>query len=274
MTKCLHLPLDIELHQGVRRLAMSIYPNSSQSTLPSGSRPDRTLVEIGPDMALTIVVRVWLEWGRSGMEWRPLDQTFAGTEHAWDQESLCQLLETACGSRNVWSGQLIPLLAKCGVLSLKQKGDLWGLELSREFWEENAHLDPDYQTPQKRGGHAKAAIQEKKKLECMAEQQERILQTALELPEGKERDRDTDRKSISLIMRIYRACQMGIPGTADYTIPLLDVAQDILSRYKEEHILTVEKYLYRHREDVAVVKNPTMILKDFDTIYRAAEAGQ
>lgn len=137
-TAVLHLPLDFEMREDIRRLANRMRVLSSENKL--------TTQEAAAPVAMATVyfVRLWSDWGRCGTDWRALKLPFAGDAHEWAKDDITFILEDFCGWKGA-AGELVKLCVECGILLLHQRGDLWGLVLN-DFWRYNEHLSPDFKS--------------------------------------------------------------------------------------------------------------------------------
>lgn len=247
----LHLPLDYEMRADLRMLAIKLGGDESKM------------------WAAVYFARLWCDWGRNGVEWRALDTPFSGDDHQWDKDTLTHIVEDVCGWRGD-KGGLMKAAVASGVMIMQKKGDLWGVCLN-EFWRHNAHLDPDYVSIQKRGGHAKAQKFAARQLEEMAGQQSKILQGQLELPPSKAVTPDEQKRAIGLIMRMDRACGLPVRASSLYSNDLVLLAVEVVRRYGSQQIGLVEAYLQKNRENLEVVKVPDRVIAEFDNYYAKAE---
>lgn len=252
---CLHLPLDFEMRADLRMLAMKFKALS----LPKV-------------WAVATFARVWSDWGREGVEWRPIDGPFAGDGHDWSKETLTFIIEEMCGWAETGqpAGELMKACLSAGVMVMVRRGDLWGVMLN-EFWRSNAHLDPNFISIQKRGGLVKAAKFQQKQVDEMAGQQTKILQGQLELPVEVAASADEQKRAIGLVMRMDRACGLPVRASSQYTADLVVAAVKVIRRYGSQQVSLVETYLQKNRDNPEVVKVPDRIVVDFDAYYKKAE---
>lgn len=252
----LHLPLDFEMREDVRRLVQKLKP-----TAGDGAR----------QLAAVYFIRLWCDWGRCGVRWRALDQPFQGVAHAWAEEPIAHILQDVCD----WKGQagdLMKLVMEAGIVQAIQDGDLWGLVLN-DFWLLNAHFAPDFKTTQQKGGMAKAEKRRQLAAEEMATQQRTILerQGALSFSEEQKTSPEEQKKAIALIVRMDRACGQPVRSSSQYSAALLGMALLIIRTYKPDHITLVERYLVKHRDNHEVVKIPDRVIAGFDELFKRIE---
>jgi hypothetical protein len=252
----LHIPIDFELGDGVRRLALKV--NS-------------------PDRALAIAFRLWSDWGRVAREWRPLD--FAspeGSARNWDAEPLCHILEQYCQ----WgrqpgepAGELIPACLSAGILTIQRRGDIEGLVLAN-FWRCNEHLSPDHKTMQQRGGRAKAAMARMREAENLAVQQVRLFEVHQgDLPLVSEGDASQEelKRATALVMRLDVACDLPQRHTNDFGGQLMKDALVVVRAYTFEDVDCVCRFLLRHADNPEIVREPALILPCFGDLLRKAQ---
>lgn len=252
----LHLPLDFEMRDDVRRLVI---------------RLKETAGEFAKPLAATYFVRLWADWGRSGVEWRSLDLPFQGVEHPWEKEAIAHMIEEFCDWRGR-TGELLKIFMETGLVQTFQRGDLYGLLLN-SFWEFNAHLAPGFKTVQQKGGLAKAEKTRQYEAEKMAAQQQLVLekQGALKLDEALKVSPEEEKRAIAFIMSMDRACGVRVRNSIQYSAPLLQLAVAIIRAYPREKIMLVERYLYKNERNPEVVKIPDLVIQKFDEVYRKSE---
>lgn len=252
----LHLPLDFEMREDVRRLVQRLKPALGEAAKP---------------MAAAYFVRLWCDWGRAGVQWRSLDVPFQGVEHPWAKEAIAHMLEEFCDWKGA-TGDLVKIFMETGMVQIFQRGDLYGLVLNG-FWELNAHLSPDFKTTQQKGGMAKAEKSRQADAEKMAAQQQLILekQGALALDEALKVSPEEQKRAIAFVMSMDRACGLPVRGSVQYSPELLQTAVRIIRAYKRENIVLVERYLHKHRNNPEVIKIPDRVIENFDEVYRKAE---
>jgi hypothetical protein len=244
------------MRDDLRRLAQRLRPTHGESAKA---------------MASLYFVRLWCDWGRAGVQWRPLDNAFGGHVHRWDKEPIAYILEEFCEWKGE-TGELVKLWMEVGMLTMVQRGDLWGMTLN-DFWTCNVHLSPDYKTTQQRGGLAKAERRRQADVDDMAAQQQRLLeaQGALVFSEALKVSEEEEKRAIAFLMRMDRACGAPVRHTSEYNGELLTKAVGIIRTYKNESIVMVERYLHKNRDNVEVVKIPNRVVANFDAYFGKAE---
>lgn len=252
----LHLPLDHELREDFRRLVQALKP---------------IVGEAAKIHASCYFTRLWCDWGRCATEWRYLDMPYAGADHAWAKEPLAHMLEEFCEWK-FETGSLIKLAVQSGVILLKQNGDIWGLVLN-DFWKFNDHLSPDFKSQQQRGGMAKASKRRQAEAEAMAGQQLAVLEAQGQLKFDQEMkvSEDEQKRAVTFMMRMDRACCVPVRSSSQYSPNLLKQAVIIIRRYTNDQIAIVERYLYKNRGNPEVVKVADRVIAEFDAYFQRAE---
>jgi hypothetical protein len=254
----LHIPIDFELLDGIRRLA----------------------IKLGSDRALAIAFRLWSDWARVGRDWRPLDfpvpSNCTNAPKDWTQEPLSHILEQYCqwtreGDR---PGELIPLCLGAGILAVVKTGDIDGLTLGG-FWRFNEHLSPLHKTMQQRGGKAKASMARMRETENLASKQVALFgvhQADLLLIEGGKATEEEIKRATALIMRLDVACDRPQRRTEDYGERLMQDALVVIRAYTFEDADTVCRFLLRNADNPEIVKEPALVLSSFSDFLRKAKS--
>ncbi len=251
----LHIPLDIEQSEQVRRMAVIL-----------ARKLGRPMDECR-DPVILLVMRLWLDWGRAGTDWRALAAAHT-PEYDWGADPLTHIVESYCKWTNAGDGGLMKLGIEAGVLKIAKRGDLDGLELSH-FWQFNEHLSPEYRSIQSRGGKARALSKQAEKVEDMAAQQAQLLEPGL-FSEDATVTEPEKKKAVAMIMLIYMACGLTVPNTKSYSHPLINKAVEIIRRYSAANIQLVQKFIGENRDNAHVPKVPERIVYDFDAIFQLA----
>lgn len=261
----LHIPIDFELGDGVRRLAIKLGNDRNRPDRPSGS-----------DRALAIAFRLWSDWARVGRDWRPLDHPVpTDGSKDWTQEPLSHILEQYCQwtQEGDHPGELIPLCLGAGLLSVVRVGDIDGLSLDG-FWRPNEHLSPLHKTMQQRGGKAKAAMARMRETEKLASTQVALFgvhQPDLLLIDGGKATEEEIKRATALIMRLDVACDQPRRRASAYGEAMIRDALVVVRAYTFEDVDTVCRYLLRHADNPEVVKDPALILPSFSDLLRKAK---
>lgn len=243
MKQALHLPLDLDLREPVRRL---------------GHRLGNT------EQAIFVVFRLWQDWGRCGVEFRALKHSPTGAleAHCWDREDLAFVIEGYCG----WKGKLGDLLLACvasEVLYLECRNGVHGFTL-RDFWGYNEHLSPGHKTIQQLGGLARQGKRQLAEIEKASGDQIRILDAQGVLPlEFRAATADERKRAVGLLMRLDRACGLPVRRTTEYTEAILCRALEVIRQHTPDEIGKVESWLIAGRAISDVSKVPDRILADF-----------
>ena len=224
----LSLPLDFELCDPVRRLSI--------------------LLE-SPDAALTVAFRLWVDWGRSGKEWRVMD-CHDVHERDWSKETLVRLLEASSRRVILKQGELIQQCVAAGLIFVERRGDMDGLVLAN-FWEHNRHLSPLHKTMQQRGGAAKAKLAQMRDSEGLAIKQVKLLearQPDLPLVSGQRATAEERKAAVVVIMRLDIACNRPVRITSEYEKSII-AAVDVVRKHTFADVDLVCRYLIAHDED-------------------------
>lgn len=285
--RTLHLPLSFELTDGVRLLAAALLRLQSDGD----ERAAR-------DYALVCAVRLWDDWGRQGVNWRPCLNRATGflggdgkepvadgqgvaheADIDWQAEPLALLIEQGCG----WLGEpgdLMRALMACRVVRLDRRGEAESFECGlvlEGFAECNEHLLPGYRTLQERGGDVRARnrkVEEQMKgaadaarMADAAAVQEGLL--LFEEPNVPEEDR---RAALGLLYNIDVACgrDVRIKEYAEnqaLTKAALAIARSA-SPLDQRQVMA---YLLEHAANPAVSKDPAVILRDWGTYLKHAQ---
>lgn len=250
----LHISMDFEAREDVRTLA-------------------RRLAEAGHerpgDYAALYALRLWCDFARSGTDWRALS---CSGQPNWENENIAFLIEDYC----LWKGKrgrLVDLFLASDMLRVVQREDLQGLTL-RDYAGYNEHLLPDYKSQQSKGGFAKAQAQRARQIEALAEQQAHLFQKQGDLIFAPEVTAEEQKRAVALVMRLDIACGRSIRGSREYTQSktLLGDALALVRRLSSADIDLVQRYLVANRTNPAVVKDPELIIRDFDGVLRKAKA--
>jgi hypothetical protein len=261
MAGLLHIPLDFDRRETLRLLARKF-----SLTVDTPTATERALV---------YGLRIWMEWGASGKQLRPLTQKYQGdpTTHPWSRENITFVLEDAAR----WagnSGDLISELLAVGFLIVADHGDGKASLTLEGFWALNEHLSPDYKTLQQRGGLARTKTRELEKLSALATERRKIFDTQGFLPFGSEKPTESEQEaSYALFMRLHRECGLELPKAEDFTEDNMSKALAVIRRFTPPEMATVEQWIVDHVGDVDFVKSPTRILETFAT-YLSAASGE
>lgn len=249
----LQLPIDFELSDSVRRLA----------------------IKHGADSALAICFRLWCDWGRCGKEWRALSLPIADGAPGidWKNEPLARIIEQYCQ----WKGEegaLMADLLTCGLIESHRQGSIDGLILVG-FWSFNEHLSPNHKTMQQRGGAIKAKNQKLRDMDRLAQQQVRLFevhkQGELSLVSG---DKATDEEmeaATRLIMKLDVACDLPQRRTEDYTSAMIASAISVVRLHTPDEIDLIIRFLIKNSDNPALVRDPAAILSAFGDQLRKAK---
>ncbi|GEM_PF-4411560 len=252
----LHLPLDFEAREDVRRLAIIL-------------GKDYSLLD--PKFwAAVFAFRLWMEWGRAAKEWRALDQAWErqGIGGCWENEPLAWLIHETIACKNLSLSSMMASFTSAGILQIEQRGDLSGLVLN-DFWTYNKHLSPDHLTIQQMGGKGKAHARLLRETEVAAKKQTELMaaQGSLNLlfvtngstPEQRER-------AIALIMKLDAVCNLPMRPSSGFTRTEVDHAFAIICSCTLQQIDAVCRYVMNHREDPSVPREPSRILSSFNDL--------
>lgn len=253
MAQFLHLPLDFDRRETIRLLARKF-----------------SLTEATPtawDRALVYGIRIWMEWGATGKQLRPLVQKYQGdpATHPWDRENVAFVLEDA--ARYVGdAGNLIRDLLAAGFLIVADHGEGKASLTLEGFWQLNEHLSPEYRTLQQRGADARNRMRELEKLSTLATERRKIFDSQGFLPFGEEKPTEAEQEaSYALFMRVHRECGLELPNAADFTTSNMSLALGVIRRFTPPEMATVEQWIIDHAGDTDFVKTPARILENFGT---------
>lgn len=262
MPQFLSLPLDFDRRETVRLLArkFSLVVDTPTAT----------------DRALVYALRIWMEWGASGKQLRPLQQKYGGDPavHPWDRENISFVLEDAARWSGA-SGELVRDLITAGFLIVADHGGGRASLTLEGFWQCNEHLSPEFKTIQQRGAAARNVKRELDKLSELASERRKIFDGQGFLPFGSEKPSEPEQEACyALFMRLHRECGLELPKTAEFTEENMRRALDVIRRFTPEEISTVEQWIIDHAQEVDFVKVPARILETF-AIYleRASQEG-
>ena len=256
MIPLLHLPLDFERREDVRRLGRAL-----------GNQ----------EMALNIALLIWLDWGRAGVEFRLLKFAPKQSGYPWKDDDLTFVIEDLfCGDgKGRVPGAIITKAIEATLLRTEQRGAVWGLVLN-DFWRFNSHLSPSHRTIQQKGAIAKHSRKEARDLELAAAKQIELIRSQGHLVfESAVADADETKRSIALVMRFDRACDKPLRGTSDYTeqTSLMATALRVIRAHSNDDINRVCEYVIANRENPRLVKLPERLLEKFDDLLRKASDG-
>lgn len=258
MTPVLHLPLDFERREDVRRFHYAMSMFSGQAIYP---------------------FRLWLDWATAETDFRPLKFSFANAEsYPWQDDELTFIIEQFCDFEvEKKPGELLKAAIGAGMLRVEERDGQHGLVLN-DFWRHNSHLSPAHKTIQQRGAIAQHAKRTIVQVEEAASQQVAIIadrgdQFALPLNARPTTDEVT--RSVALIMLIDRACERPLHKPDEYTKneSLMLTALQIVRRYSREDIRSVYEYIIANRDNPRLGKIPNRILERFEEHLRKAKDG-
>lgn len=260
MKPLLHLPVDFELRDDVRTLGR---------LLVADERDDRRRAAF----VSAFLLRLWLEWARAGVEWRPLAAGDMPSDAAgWAAENLTHLIESAVGWHGE-SGRFVHLCIVGGTLRFDRKAELGGLTLV-DFALYNPHLLPGFVSAQQKGGFAKAErARLRESLEAAAQQQKLIeARTGPDLFAA-DVDPAERRRALALIMTLDGACGRPLRSTADYESDagLLRDAVAALRRSTSDDLLLLQRYLVRRRFMPDAAPDAGPVIRGFDDFLRKAK---
>ena len=246
MKPLLHVPLDFEMRDDLRTLTRLLAPDPSAPVC-------------------AYLFRLWLEWARAGVEWRPMARPeLPDSVEGWQADNLTHLIEGACG----WSGEsgrLIHLFVVVGTLRYAQRGDLGGL-LLEDFAQHNPHLLPGYVSVQAKGGFAKAERQRAVMHLAAAAQQDAILREKTPELFSADVDEEERRRAIALVMGFDTACGRRLRSQREYEDEptLLREAVLVLRRTTPEDHVAVQRYLVRRRHMPDAQHDAAPVIRAFD----------
>lgn len=246
-----HLPLDFEQRAEVRTLARIFRQHPERFTDPAAA-------------AAICVLRLWMDWGRVGRDWRPLQH--GRVDRDWLKENLAHLIAECCQ----WTGDpgdLMAFLLEAGVLVLTECGDLDGLILTG-FSDSNPHLLPGYESLHSKGARIMHEKRRAEEVAALALQQSSVLQQAgFELfPAEAMVTPEEQQKCIALVMGFDGVCARTLRTSAEYVADaaLMRDALRVLRGHTWEDIILVQRYIRGQRANPVVVKDTAAILRGFD----------
>lgn len=262
MAGLLHLPLDFDRRETIRLLA----------------RKFSLLVDTPTawDRALVYGIRIWMEWGATGKQLRPLVQKYQGdaAAHPWDRENVAFVIEDA--ARYVGdSGNLIRELLAVGFLIVADHGDGKASLTLEGFWQLNEHLSPEYKTIQEKGAAARNRNRELEKMSVLAGERRKIFDSQGFLPFGSEKPSEPEQEACyALFMRLHRECGLELPKAEEFTEDNMTKALNVIRKFTPPEMATVEQWVIDHAGDVDFVKNPVRIMETFaGYLERASQQG-
>lgn len=249
----LHLPLDFERREDVRRFARFVGR---------------------PDLAVWIVLKWWLDWARAGVEFRILKYAPRAGAYPWKDDDLTFVIEDECGTGK--PGELITHAIAATVLRIEQRGAVWGLVLN-DFWRFNYHLSPEHKTIQQKGAIAKHSRQEARALEAAAKKQAVLIQQQGQMVFASDvsASQDEANRSIALVMRLDRACGKPLRTTTEYLSEkaLMSDALRAIRKYSKEEINRVIEHVIANRENPRMVKVTERLIVKFGELLGKASHG-
>lgn len=262
MAQLLHLPLDFDRRETLRLLARKF---SLAVDTPTAT-----------DRALVYGLRIWMEWGATGKQLRPLTQQYGGDPdtHPWARENITFVIEDAARYPGD-SGALIRELLAVGFLIVADHGGGKASLTLEGFWQLNEHLSPDYRTLQQRGADARNRARELEKLSTLAAERRKVFEAQGVLPFGSETPTEQEQEACyGLFMRLHRECGLDLPKAEDFTEDSMRTALDVIRRFTPLEQATVEQWIIDHVGDVDFVKNPLRIMQTFAVyLERASQEG-
>lgn len=258
MDRSLHIPLDFERRESVRLFHKRL--------LESSDPPNQSEIE-AIDYTVLLALRIWIDWGGVGTDFRQLRHYCLGGAPKpveWEKEDLTYVIECAA----MWKGSptvLIRAAVESGFIRIESRPSIVNAGLVLDgFYPSNAHLSPDYQSMQKRGGHAAAARRLAKQSVLEAKQRAEIFEQQGKLPFGAETaSREEQEQSYALFIRLHRVCGLALPTGEKFTERAMRDALMVIRKFNEDQILDVETYLLASRDVANVVKVPEVILQNF-----------
>jgi hypothetical protein len=241
----LHLPLDFERREYVRRFARQ------------------------HSEAVVTVLRMWIDWATAGTDFRPLKARFDSAEsYDWSGDDLTFVLEEYCGHDGA-PGDLIKRALLAGVMKVEFRGENYGLVLA-EFWRFNEHLSPNHRTIQQRGA---AAMHSKARDKRLVQDQARIIAAQEQLIfDEREVTADETRTAVAIIMRLDRALGLPLRTTTEYVSSrsLLEAAVRVVRTFKSDEIDAVCQYVIENRDNPRLVKMTERLLEKFGELLGKA----
>ena len=227
--------------------------------------------EIESCAAMLCAYQVWVEWGISTQEWRPLRGVVSDfREHDWEREDLTHSIEGFTVYRSKPGGLIICGL-ESGFITIELRQGISGLVL-KGFWELNEHLDPNYRTIQQKGGAALAHKRRLKEIDKLAQQRQKLFQQQQALPFGPNKPTVEEEKACyALIIRIDRACGKPVRQSTEYLTDILAAALRVVKEHTPEEINEVEAFLIHQRETTNSSQTPDRVLLTFDRFLEEAQ---
>jgi hypothetical protein len=258
MTPLLHLPIDFERREDVRRLKRAI-----------GASHWGTVVAF----------RLWADWATAQVEFRPLKfmgslSDFNVQEYPWKDDDLTYIIEDFCEMTVSEPGELIQKAIAAGMILIKFRGGVFGLVLN-DFWRHNSHLSPSHKTIQQRGAEAMHLRRKLAEVDELANTQARLIEAQGHLVfQQKEVTPEETRQAIAVVMRLDRACGLPQRKTSDYTeqTALMADALRVVREFKTEEINQVCEYVYANRDNPRMVKLPERLLERFGELLGKAQS--
>lgn len=261
MPQLLHIPMDFDRRETLRLLArkLSLFVDTPTAT----------------ERAFVYGIRIWMEWGATGKQLRPLQQKYHGVpvDHAWDRENITFVLEDAARYPGE-AGALVRELINVGFLIVSDHGEGRASLTLEGFWQYNEHLSPEFKTLQQRGGAARSAKREIDKLATAAGERRKIFESQGFLPFGSEKPSEMEQEACyALFMRLHRECGLDLPKTEDFTESAMGLALGVIRKFTPDEISNVEQYIVDHAAETDFVKKPVRILETFYTYMDRASQG-
>jgi hypothetical protein len=256
MTPALHIPVDFERREDVRRFCRAIGD---------------------ADKGLAYLFRMWIDWATAGHEFRKIRDLPASGDIAWDELELTYIIEDFCG----WTGKTGELLGKAmasGVMRLERR-DLGGFGseglVLDAFWQFNSHLSPTHKTMQQKGAIAKHARKAVDETHSAASHQVDLIEgrgRQFALPLDAKVTSEETKNCVALIMVLDRACNKPLRKSLEYTQneSLMTSALHVVRKFSKEDIDAVHEYIIANRDNPRLGKIPERILERFGEHLDAA----
>lgn len=255
MARLLHLPLDFDRRETIRLLLHKL----------SVSEPTPSAI----DHAFLYALRIWMEWGATGKQLRPLLHRFEGdpVNHPWPMENITFVLEDAAR----WPGSPGDLIRECliaGFLIVADHGNGKASLQLEGFWQYNEHLSPDFRTIQERGAAASNLKRALAKVAEAATERRKVFAAQGYLPFGDEKPNEQEQDACyALFMRLYRECGLELPKAEDFDEHNMRNALAVIRKFTPDEISTVEQWILERAGEVDFVKNPSRILETFADLH-------
>jgi len=220
--------------------------------------------------ACHLVFQLWLDWSRNGTAHRAFRKDPSELDYLIASAVGWIALHRMLGSplKCASSAHLVALLCGSGVLTRQdgQGGD--GFTLTG-FAEYNAHLHPEYQSMQTRGGIAKKRNARLRQAANDGAKQRTLLeQSGFEFPSDAPATEKEQNEALGYILQLHMAMDLPAPRTAEWSSTLVRDAIHIVRSHPADRLMEIASWIMEHRTELEG-QDPEWFIRNFKDFARS-----